>query len=305
MTSSIRSIIFSATTKSIPSPWEGSSWIWSLVKGVHIANKGFHFLNRVKRYKLSNAPLILTGVALEIAVGDRKIVNALAKILEASLYSLKAIRAYVRIVNGIKKIQKILRFETHPVHKYQIDKASELPLLSASTWVILLQRKESINTVFYELLEAIFEIAANFVLMCSYSMQACESLEGHAFQVIEAPMNIVDIIQEVRALDRSVYENINDTLLEEMGASFKSKQVFEKYIPQVEAQEEPREGLDVESARLVKKSFSYIGEYLKYSFVPDFLLSSDQLPSFQFNTGNSKRGTLKIVKDLKSINTFS
>lgn len=299
ITSSIRSIIFGATTHSIPTEWGQDSWIWSCVKLVNIANSGYHFLNRVKRYNSDNALLIVSGVALEVALGDKKIVNAIAKILEASLHSLKAIKAYVRFHKSVEKIKRIIALEEGRTHLIDIERASKLPILSTSTWVYLIDRKETGRMFFMQLLDAIFEMAANFILMCSHTVQACHSLEGHAFQVIEAPMNIAEIFHEIRDLDAEVFKKINDSILSEMGATFKSKEIFDKFVAETPPIENSS-GKDIDLLAPIKEDFAMLKNTLRFA-LPSWLRPKDELPTYRLPTGNSKRGTVKIVKDLKSI----
>lgn len=238
MASTIRSIVYSAASHSVPGTYSSSGLIWNAVSFAHTIHRSYHFLARLDRFtRLENAPPILLGVALEMAVGDKKIVNFVAKTLESSLHTLKGINAYIRLVASLNKFQKLLSFKEGNYKKIDLIKELEHPYFSPSTLMDWIQLKNRYKYTFFHLIDAITEIAANFFLLSSHMVAACEAMQGHELQVIEAPMNIRDIFKEAYELNKGTFVDVNDQILKGLGAKFDTRSLY-SHFQQVKKEKE-------------------------------------------------------------------
>ena len=230
MASTIRSIVYSAASHSIPNSYSSSGFIWNAVSFAHTIHRSYHFLSRLDRYSRSeNAPPLLLGVALEIAVGDKKIVNFVAKTLEASLHTLKGVNAYVRLAASINKFQKLIAFKDGNFKKVDLIKDLDHPYFSPSTVMMWIQLKNRYQYTIFHLIDTVTEIAANFFLLSSHMVAACEAMQGHELQVIEGPMNIRDLFKEAYDLNKGAFVNVNDQILKGLGAKFDTRSLYSHF----------------------------------------------------------------------------
>lgn len=226
MASTIRSIVYSAASHSIPNPYASSGLIWNAVSFAHTIHRSYHFLSRLDRYtRIENAPPLLLGVALEIAVGDKKIVNFVAKTLEASLHTLKGVNAYIRLTSSIDKFKKLISFKDGNFKKIDFNELNH-PYLSPSSMLKWNQIKNRYQYTMFHLIDTLIEIAANFFLLSSHMVAACEAMQGHELQVIEGPMNIRDIFKEAYELNKGAFVNVNDQILKGLGAKFDTRSLY-------------------------------------------------------------------------------
>lgn len=273
MASTIRSIVYTAASRSVPNPYESSSLLWNAVSVAHTVHRSYHFLARIDRYTTpENAPSLLMGVVLEMAVGDKKIVNFVAKTLEASLHTLKGINAYIRLARSIDKFQKLIRFQEGNLKKMDLMKELDHPYVSSSILLEWAELRNRFRYTFFHLIDTIVEISANFFLLASHMVAACEAMQGHELQVIEGPMNIRDIFKEAYKLNQEDFVSISDRILKGLGAKFDTRSLYAHYEKNEEGKVELKLEWPAPAVESAMESVKKIGQHflsrlVKHAFV--------------------------------------
>lgn len=265
MSASIRSIIYGSASHSIPAPFASDGFIWNCVAAAHMLHRSYHCLARIDRYtRVENAPALLAGLAIDIIMGDKKFVQFLAKVLESSLHTLKAVNAYIRLINNIDRLKLLLKLDLGGLKSRDLNNLGENPVLSPSTVIYWKDLQLRLRYTMQHLISTIIEIIANFFLLSSHILAACEALQGHDLQVMEGPLNLQDIFKEAYKLNNAIFYEVNDEILKGIGASITSNSIYKFFNGQKNSayDEYLEERFGPSQQTLAKREVKYHGKHL-------------------------------------------
>lgn len=135
----------------------------------------------------------------------------------------------MRLSSNIDKLHKLLSFKEGSFKKYDFKPASKPAFLSSSTLLRLSELKNKYRYMFFHLIDTIIAIAADFFLLSSHMVAACEAMQGHELQVIEGPLNVKDIFSEAYKINKGAFVEVNDRILKGLGAKFDTRSLYSHF----------------------------------------------------------------------------